>query len=109
MDLLVVRGLFLNLVHRPIVGLWPLSKLDFDLIEATTMSMSASDDTDSNASIEDNEDTKELSYAKLRVRISGILKGLDLKKEDLKNTTYCTRQVRKERYVTIVTHSNNQF
>ena len=73
--------------------LWLLAKSDIDLIETTTMSMSANHDTDSNAS---NEDTKELSYEELRVRISGILKGLDLKKDDLKNTTYCMRQVRKE-------------
>ena len=48
-------------------------------------SSSANDDTESDASNGDNDDTKELSYAELKIRILGILKRLDLKKEDLKN------------------------
>ena len=43
----------------------------------------------------DNEDTKELTYAELRGRISAILKSLDLKKDDLKNKSYCMNEVRK--------------
>ena len=60
--------------------------------------MSSNDGTDNELeSISSNEldEFVELPYSELKKRILGILKGLDLKPNDLKRKNYCMRQVSK--------------
>ena len=58
--------------------------------------MSSNNDSDNELeSISSNEldEFVELSYSELKKKIKGILKGLDLKPNDLKKKNFCTRQV----------------